>query len=110
VALVDCGTGHATMEYLAKVDLDLVKIDKSYIEGIETDRTKRVTLMTVIDLIRTCDIQVLCEGVENEAQAKILKEMGVDYGQGYYFGKPVSMDDLTTTATPQSAKVLSMKR
>jgi len=111
IALDDFGTGHATMEYLINLDLDLVKIDRSYVQGIENDKGKRTTLKAMINLIQTCDVPILCEGIENKEQQKVLKSLGIEWGQGYYLGMPTSLDELKETilAPTKTAKVITMR-
>jgi EAL domain-containing protein (putative c-di-GMP-specific phosphodiesterase class I) len=88
IALDDFGTGHATMAYLAHVDLDEVKIDKSLIQGIGESTIMRQELATILDLISVSGARVTCEGVETQEDALALKNMGVEQIQGYFFAKP----------------------
>jgi EAL domain-containing protein (putative c-di-GMP-specific phosphodiesterase class I) len=89
------GTGHATMTYLTYVDFDTIKIDKSYIQGIDQDKTKRDILKHLLSLIEISDADVLVEGVETEGEADILKKLGLTLAQGYFYGRPSSLAEIT---------------
>lgn len=92
VALDDFGTGHATMSYLAKVDLDYVKIDKSYVQGIGFDPDKKAMFKNLLSLISVTGAKVIAEGVEDQDDLNTLTDLGVDQAQGYFFDKPQAID------------------
>mgnify|MGYP000594290695 CR=1 FL=1 len=103
VALDDFGTGHATVRYLTYVDFDMIKIDKSYIQDIDKDRTKREILSHTLSLISASGASVLAEGVENEAEVAVLEDFNIPYAQGYLFGRPMSLGEV---AVPTQKNVL----
>lgn len=88
VALDDLGAGFATLEILRELHPDFVKIDRNYISDCHESLEKQNFLANVINLGRKLDIQVLGEGVEKEEEFEYLKELGIDFVQGYLFGKP----------------------
>lgn len=94
IALDDFGTGHATIAYLAKVDLDYVKIDKSLVQGIADSSFMKQELMAIMDLISVSGARIICEGVESHEDALFLKRIGVEQVQGYFFHKPAKLEDL----------------
>lgn len=88
VALDDLGAGFATLEILRELHPDFVKIDRNYISDCHENLEKHDFLANVINLGRKLNIQVLGEGVEKEEEFEFLKELGIDFVQGYLFGKP----------------------
>jgi c-di-GMP phosphodiesterase len=88
IAIDDFGTGYSNFIYLTKLDIDFIKIDGSLIKGIESDPTQRKTVESIVHFAKKLGIKTIGEFVENRAIYEILKELGVDYSQGYYFSKP----------------------
>lgn len=97
-ALDDFGTGFSSMEYLSKMPLDKVKLDKSFIMTLEDDPTARPILHSTSELCRGLGVKLLCEGVETASQLAALAEEGCAEAQGYYFGRPVPIDQLLPVA------------
>ena len=93
-ALDDFGTGFSSMEYLSKMPLDKVKLDKSFTMKLGVDSTSRPILHSTSELCRGLGVKLLCEGVETKAQLAVLKEEGCEEAQGYYFSRPVPVEDL----------------
>jgi len=93
-ALDDFGTGFSSMEYLSKMPLDKVKLDKSFTMKLGVDPTSRPILHSTAELCRGLGVKLLCEGVETKAQLAVLKEEGCIEAQGYYFSRPVPIEDL----------------
>jgi EAL domain-containing protein (putative c-di-GMP-specific phosphodiesterase class I) len=87
--LDDFGTGYSSLSYLKHFPLDGVKIDKSFVEGLGEDTTDKAVVRTIIDLCHTLGLEVVAEGIETAEQAALLRAMGCDSGQGYYFGRPL---------------------
>ncbi|WP_350583236.1 EAL domain-containing protein, partial [Pseudomonas sp. HY2-MNA-CIBAN-0224] len=84
------GTGYASLSYLQEYPFDFIKIDKSFISKIETNRTQYAIVKAILDLAVALDMQVIAECIETEQQRDLLLDMGCQYGQGYWFGKPVT--------------------
>lgn len=95
VALDDFGTGFASLTHLLNFPVDIIKIDKSFIDGLLNDRSSQLIVESLIDLSRKLGMSVVAEGIESEAQAKRLRELGCNFGQGYYFARPG--DTVSTT-------------
>ena len=93
IALDDFGTGYASLSYLTKLPIDLLKIDKSFIDNIETDKKSKAFMDTVISIGRLHGCKIISEGVESEKQVELIRDAGCDYIQGYVWGKPLSYDD-----------------
>lgn len=89
IALDDFGTGYSSLNYIKQLPLDIIKVDKTFIDDIAEDEYAQAFIKLIVELSDTIDTDIIVEGVENEAQLNILKELGVDYIQGFYYGKPV---------------------
>ncbi|MGN1304683.1 MAG: putative bifunctional diguanylate cyclase/phosphodiesterase [Oscillospiraceae bacterium] len=92
VALDDFGTGYTSLSYLAKLPINLLKIDKSLIDNIETDEKSREFANAVISLGHLMNCDVISEGVESETQLSILGDQNCDFIQGYVWGKPLEYE------------------
>lgn len=103
LALDDFGTGYASLSYLQEYPFDFIKIDKSFISNIETDRTQHAIVKAILDLAVALDMQVVAEGIETEQQRDVLLDMGCKIGQGYWFSKPVAADVATAMLIQQNA-------
>ena len=101
LALDDFGTGYASLSYLQEYPFDFIKIDKSFISKITADKTQRAIVNAILALAEALDMQVIAEGIENEQQRDLLLAMGCQYGQGYWFGKPMSAEVTTNMLMQQ---------
>jgi EAL domain-containing protein (putative c-di-GMP-specific phosphodiesterase class I) len=88
VCLDDFGAGASAFQYLRALSIDYVKIDGSYIRDLAADADKRAFVRSMTTLCRDLHVETIGEMIEDEATAKILRQAGVSYGQGYLFGKP----------------------
>lgn len=103
LALDDFGTGYASLSYLQQYPFDFIKIDKSFVANIATNRTQYAIVKAILDLAVALDMQVIAEGIETEEQRDLLLAMGCQHGQGYWFGKPVPADVATQMLRQQYA-------
>ena len=94
VSIDDFGTGMSSLAYLKTLDVDYIKIDRSFISRLENSDTDQAIVTCMIDLCRNLHKQVIAEGVETAEQAELLLNMGCDQAQGYFFSKPVPAGDL----------------
>lgn len=90
IALDDFGTGYSSLTYLRRFPINILKIDKSFIDNIVTDRNDQVLVKAIMAMSKDMDIKILAEGIETEAQRAYLISIGCQLGQGYLFAKPQS--------------------
>lgn len=96
IALDDFGTGYSSLSYLTRFPVDIIKIDQSFTSSISSSDTEvsersRLLVEGICAISHRMDCWVVAEGIENADQAEMLLAMGVDFGQGYHFAKPLSM-------------------
>jgi diguanylate cyclase (GGDEF)-like protein/PAS domain S-box-containing protein len=94
LCLDDFGTGYASLSYLNRLPVDRVKVDRSFVKGLGEKATDTTLVRMIIDLCHTLGVEVLAEGVETSEQAALLRDMGCDLGQGYYFAGPLPGEEL----------------
>jgi len=85
----DFGTGYSSLSYLHRFPVDTLKIDASFVRRMDTDRKAADIIQTIVTLAQTLGMDLIAEGVENAAQLAQLRALQVDYGQGYYFARPL---------------------
>lgn len=90
----DFGTGHASLHYLRQIPSDEVKIDRSFVSGMMESPEDRTLVRTAIEMIHSLGRVAVAEGVETAAVANLLREMGCDKAQGYYFARAMPMNEL----------------
>jgi diguanylate cyclase (GGDEF)-like protein len=88
----DFGTGYSSLSYLRKIPADNLKIDRSFVDGMENDEEKLAIVKTIISLADSLGMDVVAEGIETVEQLTCLRELGCKYGQGFLFDKPMSKD------------------
>jgi diguanylate cyclase (GGDEF)-like protein len=89
VAIDDFGTGFSSLAQLTRLPVDEIKIDKSFVLGMDTSRSDEAIVRSTIELGRNLDLQVTAEGVESREALDRLEELGCDYAQGFHVGRPV---------------------
>src|ERR1700683_1661141 len=86
----DFGTGFSSLSYLSRLPLDILKLDRSFVAGMENNKESRQVVHTVISLGHSLGMDVVAEGIETLEQANELRSLGCQYAQGYFFSKPVT--------------------
>jgi sensor c-di-GMP phosphodiesterase-like protein len=89
IAIDDVGTGHSGLSYMLKLGVDIIKIDKMFVDAIGTDRNSTTIVETLVDLAHNMRMDVIAEGVENFEQVMHLRDLGIRSAQGYVFAPPL---------------------
>ncbi|HWI35676.1 MAG TPA: EAL domain-containing protein, partial [Burkholderiales bacterium] len=95
IAIDDFGTGYSSLAYLARLPVQVLKIDRTFIVKMLEDEDAMALVQTIISLARTLHLTVIAEGVETEEQADMLATLRCHQMQGYYVGRPVPADEIT---------------
>ena len=107
--LDDFGTGYSSLSYLKRFPVDRVNVDKSFVKGLAENATDTALVRMIIDLCHTLGVEVLAEGVETSEQAALLRDMGCDVGQGYYFAQPLLGEELAKRLPQSFSRVGSLE-
>jgi EAL domain-containing protein (putative c-di-GMP-specific phosphodiesterase class I) len=89
LAIDDFGTGYSSLSYLRHMPIDVLKIDKSFIDDMVASAQQRAVVAAIVRLAETLDLRVVAEGVEEQAHRDLLQRMGCPYGQGFLFARPL---------------------
>ncbi len=89
IAIDDFGTGYSSLSYLIKFPVDIIKIDRSFIDAIGKDSSAETLIETILLMTKKLGIQVVAEGIENQIQLNFLRKYNCEYGQGYLLGRPM---------------------
>lgn len=108
VHLDDFGTGYSSLSQLARLPFDVLKLDGSFIQSINTDAKSRALVRSMVVVGHELGLKVVAECVETKEQADFLKDIGVDYSQGYLFGKPMKHADLLAWMSASQTKGLRL--
>lgn len=102
VAIDDFGTGHSSLAYLQMFHVDIIKIDRSFIMGIQEEGPSRLIVENILDLARRMEVALVAEGVETAAQVEMVRRYGIDFQQGFYFAKPLPPAEFSRHFLPQT--------
>lgn len=104
-SLDDFGTGMCSLAYFSVIPVDTVKVDRAFLDAIETSETGQRVLQSVVELCKGVGCSAVVEGVESEQQAQIVTELGFDKIQGYYFGRPVEVETFKSKLKKQQLEL-----
>jgi diguanylate cyclase (GGDEF)-like protein len=104
IAIDDFGTGYSSLLQLQQLPVDEIKIDRSFVTRMETDRQDAVLVHSIIDLGRNLGLRVTAEGVETENVKQVLAQLGCDYAQGFHVGRPVVAEECARYLGPVKDK------
>ena len=94
LAIDDFGTGYSSLACLHQFPLDLLKLDRAFLEGLGGSSDRAAIVRTITSLAGILHFRVVAEGIETPEQLEMVRELGCDYGQGYYFLRPVPIEEL----------------
>jgi EAL domain-containing protein (putative c-di-GMP-specific phosphodiesterase class I) len=94
ISIDDYGTGYSSLAYLKRFPVSEMKIDRTFIKDMAVDEDDKLIVGTTIDMGHNFGLRVIAEGVEDGDTASLLKQMGCDQVQGYYYARPMPVDEL----------------
>src|SRR6202163_603537 len=94
LSMDDFGTGYSSLSQLRRLPLDILKIDRSFVSEMEGSSESYAIVQTILSLGRSLGMEMVAEGVESANQVNLLKSLGCEYAQGYYFSKPVDQEGM----------------
>lgn len=93
ISIDDFGTGYASLNYLKKFPVDVLKIDRAFVQDIISGKSGVAMISAIISLAHAMELKVVAEGVEQDAELNVLRKYGCEFVQGYYFSKPLSVSE-----------------
>jgi len=93
ISIDDFGTGYSSMSNLKRFDIDYLKIDQSFVRNLDHDQNDLALCEAIVAMAKKMGIRVIAEGVENESQDRILKEFGCNFAQGYFYSRPLPLNE-----------------
>ncbi len=106
IAIDDFGTGYSSLSYLQELPIDIVKIDRSFVNRMATDHVAYSVVSAVVALAQALELEVVVEGIETTEQATIAAELGCDVMQGFLYNEPLTIDQLSVALTKPHVRVL----
>lgn len=94
LAVDDFGTGYSNLRYLSLFPFDFLKVDKAFVDGISNEAKSSGLVDQIVLIGKACHLELIAEGIEQAVQAEYLKNLGVEFGQGYFFAKPMPIQEL----------------
>jgi sensor c-di-GMP phosphodiesterase-like protein len=94
ICIDDFGTGYSSLRYLQQFKVDAIKIDRSFVAGQDGDVASEPIVRTLMTLAEAFDVRVVAEGIETQRQRDVLRNVGCRYGQGYFYARAISAEEL----------------
>ena len=111
LAIDDFGTGHSSLDYIRRFPIDILKIDRSFIQGIaDGPAATQALTAAIIDLAHTLGLKPVAEGIEDAAQLARLRELSCSLGQGFHLHRPLSAARITELARAQHKRPARQRR
>ncbi len=104
IALDDFGTGYSSLNYITQLPLQLLKLDRTFIQRVGHSSTDEAVIRLVLEMARAVGHQVIAEGVETQKQVSFLRRHGCPMGQGYFFHRPMPWEDLEQVIAENAAR------
>jgi EAL domain-containing protein (putative c-di-GMP-specific phosphodiesterase class I) len=108
LAVDDFGTGYSSLRYLRRFPIDILKMAKPFVDGLEDDDEGRALARAIVDLASSLKLACIAEGIEASGQAVALHELGCGLGQGFHFARPMPPDALTELIADASSRAFTM--
>lgn len=97
ISLDDFGTGFSSLQYLSQMPIDFLKIDRTFVMNIQKDPKTEAVVSSIIFLAKKLNLKIISEGIESQTEEAIMRVLGCDYGQGYYYSKPQDIKTFLNT-------------
>jgi EAL domain-containing protein (putative c-di-GMP-specific phosphodiesterase class I) len=110
ISLDDFGTGYSNLSHLRQFHFDKIKIDRSFVQSMETDGESAKLVHSILDLAKNLGLPTIAEGIEHEAALRQIHSRGGEYGQGYLFGKAMTADQAQAMIQTKSGEKGGRKR
>ena len=110
LSIDDFGTGYSSLSYLKRFPIDVLKIDRSFVDGFGSDPEDEAIVTAVVRLAQALGLETVAEGIENPRQLVGLSELGCDAGQGYFFSRPLSADDVVAWLLDRAGAAATRRR
>jgi diguanylate cyclase (GGDEF)-like protein len=94
LSIDDFGTGYSSLSYLHRLPVDILKVDRSFVQNMHQDPDSHNIVKAIISLAHSLNMKVIAEGVETEQHYQMLSDLGCEFGQGYWFARPISAEDV----------------
>ena len=104
IEMDDFGTGYSSLSMLSDMPVDILKMDRNFVRNIDHDEKDAQLVALILEISKKLDIPVVAEGVETEAQLQMLRKLGCELAQGYYFSKPLSAAEFEAIIKKESTK------
>ncbi|MEL6928917.1 MAG: EAL domain-containing protein [Cyanobacteria bacterium J06600_6] len=91
LSIDDFGTGYSSLSYLPQFPVDILKIDRSFVLAMNIEPQNLEIIKTIVTLAQVLEMQIIAEGIETKLQSKVLKDLNIEFGQGYLFSKPLTV-------------------